>query len=104
MQTGLQAHMRKGCTQHAFGSSRQPCPQCCCLTEAAAAAADSPRNDVVAFHGQLSDYLIKVAPGWIRFAVAGPGQSFNAYNEATVYTTPEHLLPLVRCVLLASDA
>lgn len=51
---------------------------------------------MVALHGQLSDYLIKVVPSWIKFVVAGPGQSFNAYNEQTIYTTPEHLVPLVR--------
>lgn len=55
------------------------------------------RNDVVAMHGALSDYLIKVVPSWIKFAVAGPGQSTNVYNEQTIYTTPEHLMPLIRC-------
>jgi hypothetical protein len=58
------------------------------------------RNDVVAMHGALSDYLIKVVPSWIKFAVAGPGQSTNVYNEQTIYTTPEHLMPLIRCVVV----
>jgi hypothetical protein len=52
---------------------------------------------VVAMHGALSDYLIKVVPSWIKFAVAGPGQSTNVYNEQTLYTKPEHLMPLIRC-------
>jgi hypothetical protein len=56
------------------------------------------RNDVVAMHGALSDYLIKVVPSFIKFAVAGPGQSTNVYNEQTLYTTPENLMPLIRCV------
>eukprot|EP00879_Flechtneria_rotunda_P013722 GHRR01014334.1.p1 GENE.GHRR01014334.1~~GHRR01014334.1.p1 ORF type:complete len:214 (+),score=80.23 GHRR01014334.1:223-864(+) len=56
----------------------------------------SYRNDVVALHGQLTDYLIKVVPNWIKFAVAGPGQSFNIYQEPTIYTTPDNLLPLCR--------
>jgi NADH dehydrogenase (ubiquinone) Fe-S protein 3 len=51
-------------------------------------------------HGALSDYLIKVVPSWIKFAVAGPGQSTNVYNEQTIYTTPEHLMPLIRCVVV----
>uniref|UniRef100_A0A383WJL1 NADH:ubiquinone oxidoreductase 30kDa subunit domain-containing protein n=1 Tax=Tetradesmus obliquus TaxID=3088 RepID=A0A383WJL1_TETOB len=54
------------------------------------------RNDVVALQGSLSDYLIKVVPSWIKFAVAGPGQSTNVYNEQTLYTSPEHLMPLIR--------
>ncbi|KAF8071109.1 ALB3.2 [Scenedesmus sp. PABB004] len=59
-------------------------------------AAYSHRNDVVAFQGGLTDYLIKVVPSWIKFGVAGPGQSTNVYEEPTLYTSPEHLLPLVR--------
>ena len=46
--------------------------------------------------GQLSEYLIKVVPKWIKFAVAGPAQSNNTYQEPTIYTSPEHLLPLAR--------
>lgn len=57
------------------------------------------RNDVVALQGSLSDYLIKVVPSWIKFAVAGPGQSTNVYNEQTLYTSPEHLMPLIRCAV-----
>jgi NADH/F420H2 dehydrogenase subunit C len=56
----------------------------------------APRNDVVAFHGQLSDYLIKVVPSWIKFAVAGPGQSTDKYQEPTIYTTPDYIVPLSR--------
>jgi hypothetical protein len=58
----------------------------------------SHRNDVVAnnFEG-LPDYLIKVVPKWIKFAVAGPAQSNDDHNETTLYTTPEGLLPLMRC-------
>jgi NADH/F420H2 dehydrogenase subunit C len=46
--------------------------------------------------GQLSEYLVKVVPGWIKFAVAGPAQSNNTYQEPTIYTSPEHLVPLCR--------
>jgi hypothetical protein len=55
------------------------------------------RNDVVAnnFDG-LADYLIKVVPKWIKFAVAGPAQSNDDHNEVTLYSTPEGLLPLMR--------
>lgn len=56
------------------------------------------RNDVVAFQGGLSDYLIKVVPSFIKFAVAGPGQSTDIYQEPTIYTTPDHIVPLCRCV------
>lgn len=54
------------------------------------------RNDVVEFQGGLTDYLIKVVPKWIKFGVAGPAQSNNTYQEPTLYTTPEHLVPLCR--------
>ncbi|KAI8477327.1 MAG: NADH dehydrogenase Fe-S protein 3, partial [Monoraphidium minutum] len=55
------------------------------------------RNDVVKtkFEG-LADYLIKVVPKWIKFAVGGPAQSNDTYNEVTLYSTPEGLLPLCR--------
>lgn len=56
------------------------------------------RNDVVSFHGQLSDYLIKVVPTWVKFAVAGPGQSQDKYQEPTLYTTPDYIVPLCRLV------
>ena len=62
------------------------------------------RNDVVAFHGQLSDYLIKVVPSWIKFAVAGPGQSQDKYQEPTLYTTPDHIVPLCRSVMMPHTA
>jgi NADH dehydrogenase (ubiquinone) Fe-S protein 3 len=55
------------------------------------------RNDVVERHFDgLADYLIKVVPKWIKFAVAGPAQSNDTHNELTLYTTPEALLPLAR--------
>jgi len=54
------------------------------------------RNDVVEFHGGLTDYLIKVVPKWIKFGVNGPAASNNTYNEPILYTTPEHLAPLCR--------
>lgn len=43
---------------------------------------------------QLVDYLIKTVPKFITMAVQGPGQSSVLYNEATIYTTPENLVPL----------
>jgi NADH:ubiquinone oxidoreductase subunit C len=46
--------------------------------------------------GQLSEYLVKTVPKWVKFAVAGPAQSNNTYQEPTIYTTPEHLVPLCR--------
>lgn len=54
-----------------------------------------PRNDVVEFQGGLTDYLIKVVPSFIKFGVNGPSAS-REDNETTLYTSPEHLLPLVR--------
>ena len=55
------------------------------------------RNDVVAQHFDgLADYLIKVVPKWIQFAVAGPAQSNDDHNELTLYTTADALLPLMR--------
>jgi hypothetical protein len=55
------------------------------------------RNDVVDGHFEgLADYLIKVAPKWVKFAVAGPAQSNDTKNELTLYTTPDSLLPLAR--------
>jgi NADH/F420H2 dehydrogenase subunit C len=44
----------------------------------------------------LTEYLIKTVPKWITLAVAGPGQSTLDYQEPTIITTPEHLLPLCR--------
>lgn len=44
--------------------------------------------------GMLTDYLIKVVPKFIKFAVVGPAQSSFLYNEPTLYTTPENLVPL----------
>jgi hypothetical protein len=46
--------------------------------------------------GQLSEYLVKTVPKWVKFAVAGPAQSNNTYQEPTIYTSPEHLIPLCR--------
>eukprot|EP00877_Chromochloris_zofingiensis_P001055 jgi/Chrzof1/10950/Cz05g18120.t1 len=55
------------------------------------------RNDVVDMYGQLTDYLIKVVPKWIRFGVAGPAQSnTGSYQEPTLYTDPEYIVPLCR--------
>lgn len=53
-------------------------------------------NEQAFAFGQLTDYLIKVVPKWIKFAVAGPAQSNLTHNEPTLYTTPEHLEPLCR--------
>jgi NADH dehydrogenase (ubiquinone) Fe-S protein 3 len=53
------------------------------------------RNDVVQFQGGLTDYLIKVVPSFIKFGVNGPASS-REDNETTLYTSPEHLLPLTR--------
>lgn len=43
---------------------------------------------------QLVEYLVKTVPKFITMAVQGPGQSSVLYQEATIYTTSEHLLPL----------
>lgn len=43
---------------------------------------------------QLTDYLIKTVPKFITMAVQGPAQSSFLYQEPTIYTTPENLLPL----------
>lgn len=51
----------------------------------------------MAFQGGLTDYLIKTVPSFIKFAVNGPGQSTSDTNEVTLYTSPEHILPLARC-------
>lgn len=45
--------------------------------------------------GMLTDYLIKVVPKFIKFGVVGPAQSSFLYQEPTLYTTPEHLTPLM---------
>ncbi len=45
-------------------------------------------------HDQLTDYLIKTVPKFITMAVNGPAQSAVQYKEPTIFTTPEHLLPL----------
>ncbi len=44
---------------------------------------------------QLTDYLIKAVPSWIKFAVTGPAQSSVLYQEPTIYTSPQHLVPLM---------
>jgi NADH dehydrogenase (ubiquinone) Fe-S protein 3 len=44
---------------------------------------------------QLADYLIKTVPKFITMVVQGPAQSSFLYQEPTVYTTPEHLIPLL---------
>eukprot|EP00955_Chlamydomonas_euryale_P116893 366444-Chlamydomonas_euryale.AAC.14 len=44
---------------------------------------------------QLTDYLIKTCPKFITMAVRGPGQSTILYQEPTLYTTPDHLIPLM---------
>ncbi|KAG1672842.1 hypothetical protein FOA52_004646 [Chlamydomonas sp. UWO 241] len=43
---------------------------------------------------QLTDYLVKTVPKWITMAVQGPGQSSLLYQEPTIYTSPECLVPL----------
>ncbi len=42
----------------------------------------------------LTDYLIKTVPKFITMATVGPAQSSVLYQEPTIYTTPEHLVPL----------
>jgi len=44
--------------------------------------------------GLLTDYLIKTVPRFITMATVGPAQSSVLYQEPTIYTTPEHLVPL----------
>lgn len=46
-------------------------------------------------HTMLTDYLIKVVPKFIKFAVTGPAQSSVLYQEPTIYVAPEHLKPLM---------
>lgn len=46
-------------------------------------------------HGQLTEYLVKLVPKFIKFAVTGPAQSSVLYQEPTLYTTPKHLVPLM---------
>eukprot|EP00798_Chlamydomonas_sp_ICE-L_P032216 gene32216-16774_t len=43
---------------------------------------------------QLLEYLIKTVPKFITMGVMGPGQSSVLYQEPTIYTTPENLIPL----------
>lgn len=43
----------------------------------------------------LTDYLIKVVPKFIKFSVVGPAQSSSLYQEPTLFTTAEHLTPLM---------
>lgn len=43
---------------------------------------------------QLMDYLIKTCPKFITMAVQGPAQSSLLYQEPTIFTSPEHLVPL----------
>ncbi|MEW5301163.1 MAG: hypothetical protein WDW38_004702 [Sanguina aurantia] len=45
--------------------------------------------------GKLTEYLVKVVPKFIKFAVVGPAASGELYQETTIYTSPEHLVPLV---------
>lgn len=42
-------------------------------------------------------YLIKTVPKFITMATVGPAQStvLPQYQEPTIYTTPEHLVPLM---------
>ncbi|KXZ53869.1 hypothetical protein GPECTOR_6g787 [Gonium pectorale] len=44
---------------------------------------------------QLTDYIIKTVPKYVKMAVVGPAQSSVLYQEPTIYTTPEHLVPLM---------
>ncbi|GLC44883.1 hypothetical protein PLESTB_001683800 [Pleodorina starrii] len=44
---------------------------------------------------QLTDYLIKTVPKFVKMAVMGPAQSSSLYQEPTIYTTPESLVPLM---------
>lgn len=42
----------------------------------------------------LMDYLIKTVPKFITMGVMGPAQSSVLYQEPTIFTTPENLVPL----------
>ncbi|KAJ9526978.1 hypothetical protein QJQ45_025313 [Haematococcus lacustris] len=42
----------------------------------------------------MAEYLIKTVPKFITMAVNGPAQSSLLYQEPTIFTTPEHLVPL----------
>nr|AAQ55457.1 putative NADH dehydrogenase subunit 9 precursor [Chlamydomonas reinhardtii] len=44
---------------------------------------------------QLTDYIIKTVPKFVKMAVTGPAQSSVLYQEPTIYTTPESLVPLM---------
>lgn len=60
------------------------------------------RNDLVEnSFGSLADYVTKACPRWVTMAVSGPAQTTGTPDaarcrEPTLYTTPEHLLPLAR--------
>ncbi|KAF5835738.1 NADH:ubiquinone oxidoreductase 30 kDa subunit [Dunaliella salina] len=48
--------------------------------------------------GGLTDYLIKTVPKFITMATHGPSMSAHTlpgFQEPTLYTTPEHLIPLM---------
>ncbi len=48
--------------------------------------------------GGLTDYLIKTVPKFITMATHGPSMSAHTlpgFQEPTLYTTPEHLVPLM---------
>ncbi|KAG2492493.1 hypothetical protein HYH03_009158 [Edaphochlamys debaryana] len=47
---------------------------------------------------QLTDYIVKTVPKFVKLAVAGPAQSGVGLVEPTIYTTPENLVPL--CIFL----
>lgn len=44
---------------------------------------------------QLTDYIIKTVPKFVKMAVMGPAQSSSLYQEPTIYTTPEGMIPLM---------
>lgn len=56
------------------------------------------RNDLVEnSFGSLAEYVVKACPKWITMAVSSPAASASdGKTEATLYTTPENLLPLAR--------
>lgn len=45
--------------------------------------------------GQLTEYLVKVVPKFIKFAVTGPAATSQLYQEPTIYVDPEHIVPLM---------
>jgi NADH dehydrogenase (ubiquinone) Fe-S protein 3 len=56
------------------------------------------RNDLVEnSFGSMAEYITKTCPKWVTMAVSSPSaSSSDGKTEATLYTTPDALLPLCR--------